>query len=176
MEEKNYDKPSKEAFRAWLYEWIETTGVNKYNIHLAGAFCQNYCFDKTIDTNDVDIIVEVNVEDDNIDYYELKHILEQAEEIGFKHRLLIDVYASEPWKTFGKVLQVRNFVDKFIKISKDDDPINTSSEISSTSLFAKELIPGLWEFHQDSTEVCNKYLASDYEALSKKIVRGDNAS
>ena len=176
MEEKNYDKPSVIPILAWLDEWQNTTNVNKYNIHLAGAFCQNYCFGKAIDTNDVDIIVEVNVEDDNIDYYELKHILEQAEEIGFKHRLLIDVYASEPWKTFGKVLQVRNFVDKFIKISKDDDPINTSSEISSTSLLAKELIPGLWEFHQDSTEVCNKYLATDYEALSKQILWANNGS
>ena len=175
MEEKNYDKPSVIPFLAWLDEWQNTTNVNKYNIHLAGAFCQNYCFGKAIDTNDVDIIVEVNVEDDNIDYYELKHILEQAEEIGFKHRLLIDVYASEPWKTFGKVLQVRNFVDKFIKVIKDD-AINTNSEISPTSLFAKELIPGLWEFHQDSTDVCNKYLATDYEALSKQILWANNGS
>ena len=175
MEEKNYDKPSVIPFLAWLDEWQNTTNVNKYNIHLAGAFCQNYCFGKAIDTNDVDIIVEVNVEDDNIDYHELKHILEQAEEIGFKHRLLIDVYASEPWKTFGKVLQVRNFVDKFIKVVKDSE-VNSNSEISSTSIFAKDLIPGLCEFHQDSTDVCNKYLATDYEALSKQILWANNGS
>ena len=154
-----WDEPSIEIFNEWLSEWSKITGIDKYNAYLTGAFCQNYFFNKNIDTKDVDVTLELKPEA-NIDYNELKYILEQAEEIGFQKKLLIDIYVVE---------DAFKFTDKIIMTGKDT--LNKSdTETWHEDSNVIELIPGLYEIIEDSTDAHNKYLSKNYEVLSKKLI------
>lgn len=153
------NKPSIEVFNEWLDEWSKTTGISKYNVYLTGAFCQNYFFGKTIDTDDVDVTLELKSETD-VDYYELKNILEQAIEIGLQKNLSIDIYVVEdPFK----------FTDKIITVGKDLTK-RSDTELWNENANISELIPGLYEITEDSKDAYNKYLSKDYEVLSKKLI------
>ena len=161
---KNFDKPSIELFNEWLNEWLsKITGIDKYNVHLGGAFCQNYFFNKNIDTEDVDVLLELKPKA-NIDYHELKHILRKAEEIAFQKRFLIDIYLVE---------DALKFTDKIIMTGKDITR-KSDTEYWNEDIDVTELIPGLYEIIEDSTDAHNKYLSKNYEVISKKLTLPNN--
>tara|TARA_R100000773_G_C4171343_1_gene84920 strand:- start:107 stop:631 length:525 start_codon:yes stop_codon:yes gene_type:complete len=157
--------PSIEAFDKWLNEWSKTPGLNKYNVYLTGAFCQNYFFNKTIDTDDIDVTLEVK-QGVSINYYELRHILEQGIKIGFQKNLLIDIFVVEDAFKFTdrKILN-------YTEIEKKSDTESFQLELIGN---ITELIPGLYEKIDDCKNELNKYLEKNYEVLSKKLVLPNN--
>ena len=167
LEEKNnkstntWDKPSIEVFDQWLDEWSKIKGVNKYNVYLTGAFCQNYFFNGNIDTSDIDVTLEPK-EKNNINYYELKNILEEAEKIGFAKKLFVDIYCAEDAVNWQQP-------DKTITLGKNTEERSNTERWSANSEVT-ELIPGLYEIVDDSTDAYNKYLSKKYDVLSKKIL------
>ena len=157
--------PSIESFDNWLNEWSKTPGLNNYDVYLTGAFCQNYFFNKTIDTDDIDVTLVIKP-DVNINYYELRHILEQGVKIGFQTNLLIDIFVVEDAFKFTdrKILN-------YTEIEKKSDTENFQMELEGDII---ELIPGLYENIYDCKDQLNKYLGKNYEVLSKKLVLPNN--
>ena len=160
-----WHRPSAETFDNWLEEWSKTSGLNNYNVYLTGAFCQNYFFNRNIDTWDVDVTLEVKPEA-NINYYDLKHILEQGIKIGFQKKLLIDIFVVEDaFKFTNKKIKSFKYIIK-----------KSNTEFKEWFLPGKitELIPGLYESVRPPIKETNKYLSKDYEVLSKKLVLPNN--
>ena len=155
------DKPSIEVFNTWLDKWSKTAGVDKYNVYLTGAFCENYFFDGTLETKDIDMTLEPKSKSD-IDYNELKNILEEAIKIGSEKNLDIDMYCAEDAVNWQQP-------DKIITLGKDVTR-SSNTELWNENAYVTELIPGLYEVVEDSTEAYNKYLSKKYKVLSKKLI------
>ena len=158
-------RPTKKSFNLWFDEWRTTVELSNYNVYLTGAFCQNYFFNKTLDTWDIDVTLVVKP-DVCVDYYKLKHILEQAIRIGFQKNLLIDIFVVEDAFKFTdrKILS-------YIEIEEKSD-----TEFYQTDLTGDitELIPGLYENIYDCKNERKKYLEKNYEVLSKKLTLPNN--
>ena len=165
MDEKHYNKPSVEAFNKWLEDWSNAPHLYKYSVHLTGAFCQNYFFNKTIDTNDVDVLLQIKPGYD-VDYHELKAILQQALAIGFKYKLLLDIYLVE---------DALKFTNRFVMIVEDVED-NLDLPLEEKNILATELLPSLYEIIQDTTDIRNEYLSKNYEVLSKELTLPNNGS
>ena len=155
------NKPSIEVFDEWLDEWSKTTGINKYNVYLTGAFCENYFFNGTLNTKDIDMTLEPKSKT-IIDYNELKNILEEAIKIGSEKNLDIDMYCAEDAVNWQQP-------DKIITLGKDVTR-SSNTELWNENADVTELIPGLYEVVEDSTEAYNKYLSKNYKVLSKKLI------
>lgn len=166
MDEEYYNKPTVELFNKWLDDWSKTLHLDKYSAHLGGAFCENYFFNKTIDTDDVDVLLELKPEA-NLDYHELKNILEQGLALGYKHKLKIDIYLVEDALKFTKTC---------IVLGRDSsDNVNTEL-FEERAFFATELIPGLYEVFEDSTSHREKHFSKNYAVISKELTLPNNGS
>ena len=158
-----WNRPSAEAFDKWLDEWSKIPHVHEYSVYLTGAFCQNYFFNRTIPTWDADVFLIQNPKL-NINYYNLKHILEEGVKIGFKNRLLIDIYLAADCPTNEK------FSDRKICAFKD---IHKESDAECWQWDLKgeitELIPGLYQAIKDPYVQYNKYISKDYNVPCKQV-------
>ena len=86
---ETWERPNKMAFTSWLAEWQQTPGLKNYKVYLCGAFLQNYLDGNDLSRNTWDIDVFMTGKVGNLK--ELKNILTQAQILGFKHKLLIDI-------------------------------------------------------------------------------------
>ena len=86
-----WNTPTIEAFDTWLDEWSKTPYVNDYSVYLTGAFCENYFFNGDRDTFAIDVILKSDPRM-IINYSNLKNILGEGIKIGFKNKLLINIY------------------------------------------------------------------------------------
>ena len=98
----------------------------------------------------------------DIDYNELKNILEEAIKIGSEKNLDIDMYCAEDAVNWQQP-------DKIITLGKDITR-SSNTELWNENAYVTELIPGLYEVVEDSTEAYNKYLSKNYKVLSKKLI------
>ena len=88
----SWNKPTIKVFNKWLDEWSKIPGVDNYNLYLTGGFAQIYYFSdelSLLNTWDIDIML-LKKSNTNIDYFELKNILDKADEIAWKNYLLVD--------------------------------------------------------------------------------------
>lgn len=137
-------RPNKLSFTKWLEEWQNTPGLNNYKAYLCGTFLQNYLdnCDLGRETWDIDVFLTGEVKD----YNELKHILSQAQILGFKHELLIDIgwinklyeLNLEYEENLHNITYIKNY-KKIIKKTPDE-----SWEYESP-MKVEELIPGLYK-------------------------------
>lgn len=155
-----WNRPTPLIFNQWLEEWSQIPGVKEYKVFLTGAFCQNYFLNENIETWDVDMILIGELQ-----YYSiLKNILDKAVEIGFKHKILIDIF----WR--DKLPEVNVFSQKkvitytsIIKQSPDDsweEPVY--GDIT-------ELIPGLFQVDHSSERAYNKFITKKYTLSYKEL-------
>jgi hypothetical protein len=155
-----WDQPSPLAFNQWLEEWSQTSGVKEYEVFLVGAFCQTYFLNKDISTWDIDITLMGKIQD----YSMLKNILDKAVGIGFKHKLLIDIFWRDHLPKVNLLSQKKVITyTSILKQSPNDswkEPVY--GEIT-------ELIPGLYEVNHSSEKAYNKFKTKNYTLNYKKI-------
>ena len=158
-----WNKPSVKTFNKWLKEWSKTPNVSDYSVYLTGGFCQNYFFNKNIDTWDIDVLLVADSKK-SINYYSLKNILKEGLKIGFKNKLLIDIYL------VGEIPTNEKFSYKKIRSSRHIIK-KTDTEYWQWSFKGEitELIPGLYQSIKDPTEEYNKYLSKNYEVPCKQV-------
>ena len=155
-----WTKPSPLAFNQWLEEWSQIPGVKDYKIFLTGAFCQNYFLNKSIDTWDIDVILIGKIQD----YTILKDILNKAVEIGFKHRLLIDIFWRDHLPELNLFSQKK--VITYTSIIKQSPNDSWEEPVYGEII---ELIPGLYEVNHSSERAYNKFKTKNYTLPYKKL-------
>ena len=155
-----WNRPTPLIFNQWLEEWSQIPGVREYKVFLTGAFCQNYFLNQNIETWDIDMILIGEIQDYSI----LKNILDSAIEIGFRYKLLIDIF----WR--DELPKVNLFSQKkvitytsILKQSPNDsweEPVY--GEIT-------ELIPGLFQVDHSSERAYNKFITKKYTLPYKEL-------
>lgn len=173
-----WNKPSIKVFNKWLDEFKQIPGVNDYDLHLTGAFCQIYFLNKEIDTSDLDMFL-ISKPNINMDYVVLKNILEESLRIGFKHQLLIDICWAEntwSWLTNAQAHERNTCSNKRICAHKEIIT-KTNNEFSHTINTSadhfREIIPGLYLSNVDPRIAYNKFIYKvknlGYELPCKKL-------
>jgi|TARA_R110000803_G_scaffold48082_1_gene99931 hypothetical protein len=108
---QEYIRPTKNVFLQWATEWLETYKVN-YKVTFFGCSAEIFYGKCTLDTWDIDIMLEGEIED----YKYLNLLLTEAVKIGNKYRLKIDIfhvnkpYTSTEWEPYE---QIRFYKDVF---------------------------------------------------------------
>ena len=170
-----WKRPSKTPFNKWLNEWSKTPGVNKYDLYLTGGFCQNYCLNKNLKTWDIDISLVKKSHITNIDFIELKNILDEAIKIGFEKKLLIDIkYSLTEFNPFGngivyKFNRMSTLITNWKIIEKITDQEKKRIGPKGT---VTELIPGLYKIEtsqQALTGHWEKFKSKNYELPYLKL-------
>tara|TARA_A100001515_G_scaffold19529_2_gene14421 strand:- start:14650 stop:15186 length:537 start_codon:yes stop_codon:yes gene_type:complete len=156
-------QPSKDVFNNWLKEWSKLPYYNKYDLYLTGAFCQNYFLNKNIDTFDIDLFLTGKPKT-KTDYYILKNLLEKGIEIGYKNKLLIDIYWRKELPTFKKFCTTR--IVTYTEIIYKSD---TSASTYHIPGCIKELIPGLYVVEDDPLPNYKKFISKNYELACKRV-------
>lgn len=136
-----WERPNKMSFTNWLAEWQQTPGLKNYKAYLCGAFLQEYLNDKKFNTWDIDVFITGKVENAK----ELKNILTQAQILGFKYKLLIDIGWID--KLYELNLDYENNLCNvtYIKNYKSITKISDHENYEYTSpVEVKELIPDLY--------------------------------
>ena len=157
-------QPSIDTFHKWLNKWSRTPHVNDYSVYLTGGFCQNYFYNRTLDTWDIDVILKADPKVD-INYSNLKNILGQGIKIGFENRLLIDIYLvgeipTEEKFSWKKVLYGRTIVKQTPFESWQED---LNGRIT-------ELIPGLYQSIKNPIKQYNKYISKGYDVPCQQVI------
>ena len=175
-----WKRPSKISFNKWLNEWSKINGINKYDLYLVGAFCQNYFLNKNLKTWDIDITLLKKSNKTNIDFIELKNILDEAIKIGFEKKLLIDIKCSlSGFEPFGKgVVYKFKPISTYIINYKTIDIITDQcrNENLAQSNITEELIPGLYKVVKDtnaSADNWKKFKSKNYELPYCKLEMND---
>lgn len=83
---EKWETPIYQKFLNWYNEWVTQTPLVDYDIHLVGGFAEKL-INPLHETQDVDIILTGDISD----YKILKDGLNTAMELGFKHKLFIDI-------------------------------------------------------------------------------------
>ena len=139
-----WKRPNKLSFTNWLEEWQKTPGLSNYKAYLCGTFLQNYLDNSDLgrETCDIDVFLTGKI----TNYEELKNILTQAQILGFKNELLIDIgwidklyeLNLEYEDNLHNVTYIKNY-KKIVKKSPYEE-YEYESPVK-----VKELIPGLYE-------------------------------
>ena len=156
----SWNEPSPLAFNQWLEEWSQTSGVKEYEVFLVGAFCQTYFLNKDISTWDIDITLMGKIQD----YSMLKNILDKAVGIGFKHKLLIDIFWRDHLPKVNLLSQKK--VITYTSILKQSLNHNWEEPVYGE---ITELIPGLYEVNHSSERAYNKFKTKNYTLNYKKL-------
>jgi len=144
----------------WISEWLSVKKT-QLDAYLTGAFCQNYYFGLSIETNDIDIILTGN----NFRYQDLLADLDNAIEIGNRIGLAIDIVWMDKLTT-GPHTKILNY-DRMEILS---DNGNESYIVEGDS---KELIPGLFMFRNfDTSKAEEKQHLKNYKSNYIKINNG----
>jgi hypothetical protein len=155
-----WNRPTPLIFNQWLEEWSQIPGVEEYKVFLTGAFCQEYFLNKNIETWDVDMILIGEIQDYSI----LKNILDKAVEIGFRHKLLIDIF----WR--DKLPKVSLFSQKkvitYTSILKQSPNDSWEEHVYGE---IKELIPGLFQVDHNSERAYKKFITKKYTLPYKEL-------
>jgi len=156
-----WERPSKKAFNKWLKEWSNIPGIGNYELYLTGAFCQNYFLNENIDTWDIDLFLTGSSE---ADHSILKNILQESIKIGFKNKLLIDIYWRKDLPTF-KNFSTRKIIT-FTEVIYKSDTADWSQAVPGS---IQELIPGLYMVDDDPIPNYNKFISKNYKIACKKV-------
>ena len=168
-------RPTIKAFGKWADEWLQTPGIENYNIHLCGGFAQICYFlnESLLKTWDVDIMLTGKV-NTNLNYGELKRVLDEAQKIGFKHRLLIDIrYISNGLNPIVEGVEFK-FKDYYVTIRNNLTSEKRSAKENYKKNYIKdkngytaiELIPGLYKLTKDPKPNWEKYKSKNYKGPS----------
>ena len=148
---RQFYKPTICVFEKWLDEWLKIPGVNNYDIYMTGGFAQIYYFSNVniLDTPDIDIML-LKKPNTNIDYFELKNILDEADKIAWKNAIVVDarcivnglnpIEKGVDYKFKDPTIKIRNW--KTIE-SKTDGKRNFIQHLENEVKSFTELIPGL---------------------------------
>ena len=156
--------PTIEAFDIWLDEWSKTPYVSDYSVYLAGAFCENYFFNGNRATAEIDVILKSDPRM-IINYSNLKNILAEGIKIGFKNKLLIDIFLVGELPTAEKLSH--KTINYGIDRMKQSDTEFWQWDLDGHTV--TELIPGLYESIKVPTFEYNKYISKNYTVPCKQI-------
>jgi hypothetical protein len=155
-----WERPSAISFESFLKDFKQIEGIQNYQIYVVGAFCENYYLGTQRETWDVDLILIGNV----INYIELKNILNQSIEIGFRHNILIDIV----WRDSLPNLNV--FSSK--KIITYTNAIQHTTDIKWSQVVEgniKEILLGLYYVEFSPDKAYNKFIDKKYTLPYKKL-------
>ena len=161
-----WNYPTIKVFEKWLDEWSIIPGVDNYDLYMTGGFAQKYYFsnESLLDTWDIDIML-LKKPNTNIDYFELKNILDEADKIAWKNSLLVDarcivnglnpIEEGVEYKFKDPTITILNhkIIEKIGFIPED----NFIQKREEESLHFIELIPGLFQTTESPKESYKKF-------------------
>ena len=173
----SWNRPTIKVFNKWLDEWSKIPGVDNYNLYMTGGFAQIYYFsdESLLDTWDIDIMLLKKSHIANINFTELKNILDEADKIAWKNYLLVDarciVNGLNPIQegTDYKDMASAGFKDPTINIinhkiiqkkGRKDNFIQRREDESQNFI---ELIPGLYEMTESPERNYEKFKSKNYK-------------
>lgn len=155
-----WERPNNINFESFLRDFKKIKGIEDYQVYLVGAFCENYYLGTQRETWDVDLILIGEISD----YIELKNILNQSIEIGFKHSLLIDIAWRDSLPNLNLVSQE--------KVITYTDAIQHTIDTKWSQVVEgeiKELLSGLYYVKFNPDKAYNKFINKNYTLLYKKL-------
>ena len=170
-----WNYPTIKVFEKWLDEWSIIPGVDNYDLYMTGGFAQKYYFsnESLLDTWDIDIML-LKKPNTNIDYFELKNILDEADKIAWKNSLLVDarcivnglnpIEEGVEYKFKDPTITILNhkIIEK-IGFIPEDNFIQKREEESKHFI---ELIPGLFQTTESPKESYKKFKFKNYKGPS----------
>lgn len=163
-----WEKPTKKSFNSWLCEWRKVVELNNYNIYLTGGFCEKCFSDEKRQTWDVDLFI-TPIKSLDVKYVELKNVLEQAMYIGFKHKLLIDIWYNDICYDIFKDSKT-TYTSPISIVSYSETEMKTNEgEFNTKADNAIEIIPGLYKVFYDIEKIRNKFKDKDYQIPYYKL-------
>ena len=170
-----WNYPTIKVFEKWLDEWSIIPGVDNYDLYITGGFAQKYYFsnESLLDTWDIDIML-LKKPNTNIDYFELKNILDEADKIAWKNSLLVDarcivnglnpIEEGVEYKFKDPTITILNhkIIEK-IGFIPEDNFIQKREEESQHFI---ELIPGLFQTTESPKESYKKFKFKNYKGPS----------
>jgi|LULI01.1.fsa_nt_gb hypothetical protein len=170
-----WNYPTIKVFEKWLDEWSIIPGVDNYDLYMTGGFAQKYYFsnESLLDTWDIDIML-LKKPNTNIDYFELKNILDEADKIAWKNSLLVDarcivnglnpIEEGVEYKFKDPTITILNhkIIEKIGFIPED----NFIQKREEESLHFIELIPGLFQTTESPKESYKKFKFKNYKGPS----------
>ena len=170
-----WNYPTIKVFEKWLDEWSIIPGVDNYDLYMTGGFAQKYYFsnESLLDTWDIDIML-LKKPNTNIDYFELKNILDEADKIAWKNSLLVDarcivnglnpIEEGVEYKFKDPTITILNhkIIEK-IGFIPEDNFIQKREEESQHFI---ELIPGLFQTTESPKESYKKFKFKNYKGPS----------
>jgi len=161
-----FKNPTWELFRLWLKDYVDHNRDLKYDVYLAGAFCENIfgTSGKRYDTLDVDIILSGGV----TDLKNLKKGLISGFEIGKKYDLLIDISWKNKTLALGKELLGQEKIITYLDV--EDIEENGKGRVYTMSGIVTPLDEDLYHFRDyDVSSAMNKFNEREYTVPFKKI-------
>ena len=170
-----WNYPTIKVFEKWLDEWSIIPGVDNYDLYMTGGFAQKYYFsnESLLDTWDIDIML-LKKPNTNIDYFELKNILDEADKIAWKNSLLVDarcivnglnpIEEGVEYKFKDPTITILNhkIIEK-IGFIPEDNFIQKREEESQHFI---ELIPGLFQTTESPKVNYEKFKFKNYKGPS----------
>ena len=170
-----WNYPTIKVFEKWLDEWSIIPGVDNYDLYMTGGFAQKYYFsnENILDTWDIDIML-LKKPNTNIDNFELKNILDEADKIAWKNSLLVDarcivnglnpIEEGVEYKFKDPTITILNhkIIEK-IGFDPEDNFIQKREEESQHFI---ELIPGLFQTTESPKESYKKFKFKNYKGPS----------
>jgi hypothetical protein len=155
-----WERPNNINFESFLRDFKQIQGIQNYQVYLVGAFCENYHLSTQRETWDVDLILIGNI----IDYIELKNILNQSMELGFKHNLLIDI----AWRSSLPNLNLfsQEKIITYTKATQHTLKAEWSQEVEGE---IKEITSGLYYVKFNPDKAYNKFITKEYILPYKKL-------
>ena len=155
-----WERPNNINFESFLKDFKKIKGIYNYQVYLVGAFCENYYLGTQRETWDVDLILIGEISN----YIELKNILNQSIEIGFRHNILVDI----AWRDSLPNLNV--FSPK--KIITYTNAIQHTTETNWSQVVEgniKEILSGLYYVEFSPDKAYNKFKTKGYTLSYKKL-------
>jgi hypothetical protein len=156
-------RPNLDTVKIWFADLLRTPGIENYDIWLVGNFAEITFGESNLDTWDVDVVITC---DKLKDYSELKMVMDDCIRLGFKHRLLIDVFYNDnllDLKSFKKIKQIRNFKTFYKKRPYDEYKYEVKGDK------VKALPHGLYEITHDTK---SKSVIKAYERIQSGEYKG----
>jgi hypothetical protein len=104
-----WNRPNLTTLKEWYLDWVNTPGINNFEIYVVGNFAENVWGGSEFETWDCDIVLIGDITN-NI---ELKNIMNEAVRIGFEKRILIDIWHNSSllnFEVFSPLIQTRSFL------------------------------------------------------------------
>lgn len=109
-----WKRPTLVSFSKWWEKFSKVEGLEDFEVHLCGSFCEKLFGVYNSFPNDCDIVLTNPIND----YKKLKFIMDSAVQIGFDNQILIDVtwysdlYAHQrtPFKPYGYIRNGKTFI------------------------------------------------------------------